>query len=102
MTTSDVIVDASMPAMIRAGGTEARAAMVEMITAQAKNAVPPAFQDPKVVGPIMQTVWQNFTAVADADVVVLLVDHQQFKKSDPVALGLADKAVVDTRGVWRG
>ncbi|WP_380165926.1 UDP-N-acetyl-D-mannosamine dehydrogenase [Jannaschia sp. R86511] len=41
-------------------------------------------------------------AVADADVVVLLVDHQQFKKSDPVALGLADKAVVDTRGVWRG
>lgn len=51
--------------MIRAGGTEARAAMVEMITAQAKNAVPPAFQDPKVIGPIMQTVWQNFTAVAD-------------------------------------
>ena len=51
--------------MIRAGGTEARAAMVEMITAQAKNAVPAAFQDPKVVGPIMQSVWQNFTAVAD-------------------------------------
>jgi hypothetical protein len=51
--------------MIRAGGTEARTAMVEMITAQAKNTIPPAFQDPKVVGPIMQTVWQNFTAVAD-------------------------------------
>ncbi|HJR90767.1 MAG TPA: UDP-N-acetyl-D-mannosamine dehydrogenase [Aeromicrobium sp.] len=40
-------------------------------------------------------------ATAKADVVVLLVDHSAFKKADPVALGLSDKAVVDTRGVWR-
>jgi UDP-N-acetyl-D-mannosaminuronic acid dehydrogenase len=40
-------------------------------------------------------------ATAKADVVVLLVDHSAFKRADPVALGLGDKAVVDTRGVWR-
>jgi UDP-N-acetyl-D-mannosaminuronic acid dehydrogenase len=38
---------------------------------------------------------------AKADVVVLLVDHSAFKNADRVALGLADKAVIDTRGVWR-
>lgn len=40
-------------------------------------------------------------ATAKADVVVLLVDHSAFKRADPVALGLGDKTVVDTRGVWR-
>ncbi len=38
---------------------------------------------------------------AKADVVVLLVDHSAFKHADRVALGLADKVVIDTRGVWR-
>jgi UDP-N-acetyl-D-mannosaminuronic acid dehydrogenase len=38
---------------------------------------------------------------AKADIVVLLVDHSAFKNADRVALGLADKVVIDTRGVWR-
>lgn len=38
-------------------------------------------------------------ALAAADVVVLLVDHQQFK-AVPREL-LAGKAVIDTRGLWR-
>jgi UDP-N-acetyl-D-mannosaminuronic acid dehydrogenase len=41
------------------------------------------------------------STAAKADVVVLLVDHSAFKNADRVALGLADKAVIDTRGVWR-
>lgn len=41
------------------------------------------------------------SAAAKADVVVLLVDHSAFKNADRVALGLTDKAVIDTRGVWR-
>jgi len=41
------------------------------------------------------------SAAAKADVVVLLVDHSAFKSADRVALGLVDKVVIDTRGVWR-
>lgn len=40
-------------------------------------------------------------ATAKADVVVLLVDHSVFRQADAVALGLTDKTVIDTRGVWR-
>jgi len=40
-------------------------------------------------------------AVAAADVVVLLVDHAEFREADTAALGLDTRAVVDTRGVWR-
>ncbi len=39
------------------------------------------------------------TALAGAEVVVLLVDHQDFKTIDRA--GLTDKAVFDTRGMWR-
>ena len=39
-------------------------------------------------------------AVAKADVVVLLVDHTAFKEADAATLGLAGRALVDTRGVW--
>jgi UDP-N-acetyl-D-mannosaminuronic acid dehydrogenase len=39
------------------------------------------------------------TAVAAADVVVLLVDHQHFKAVSREAL--SGKAVIDTRGLWR-
>lgn len=38
-------------------------------------------------------------AVEQADVVVLLVDHKEFKDVDPGLL--AGKRVVDTRGTWR-
>jgi UDP-N-acetyl-D-mannosaminuronic acid dehydrogenase len=38
------------------------------------------------------------TAIDKADVVVLLVDHRQFRLIDPTALG--GKSIVDTRGLW--
>jgi len=38
-------------------------------------------------------------AVERADVVVLLVDHRQFKELDRARL--AGKRVIDTRGTWR-
>lgn len=37
--------------------------------------------------------------IRDADVVVLLVDHAEFKAIDPEELG--GRVVIDTRGVWR-
>jgi UDP-N-acetyl-D-mannosaminuronic acid dehydrogenase len=39
------------------------------------------------------------SAVAVADAVVLLVDHDVFKEIDPESI--AGKAVVDTRGIWQ-
>lgn len=38
-------------------------------------------------------------AIEQADVVLLLVDHQQFK--DLPATALKGKAVIDTKGIWR-
>jgi len=38
-------------------------------------------------------------AIGDADVIVLLVDHKQFKDVEPERL--RGKSVIDTRGVWR-
>lgn len=38
------------------------------------------------------------TAIDQADIVVLLVDHRQFNLIDPEAL--KDKKLVDTRGLW--
>lgn len=40
-------------------------------------------------------------AVAEADIVLLLVDHKQFKQADVAALRLSEKVVIDTRGIWR-
>ncbi|RMI12587.1 UDP-N-acetyl-D-mannosamine dehydrogenase [Cellulomonas triticagri] len=40
-------------------------------------------------------------AVREADIVVLLVDHTQFKAADRRRLRLREKVVIDTRGVWR-
>ncbi len=40
-------------------------------------------------------------ALADADVVMLLVDHTEFKESNIEQRLLGEKIVVDTRGVWR-
>lgn len=39
------------------------------------------------------------SAIADSDIVVLLVDHTDFKGIDRAVL--AGKTVIDTRGVWR-
>jgi UDP-N-acetyl-D-mannosaminuronic acid dehydrogenase len=38
-------------------------------------------------------------AIDAADIVVLLVDHKEFKFLEPKRL--AEKSVIDTRGVWR-
>jgi hypothetical protein len=38
------------------------------------------------------------TAIDEAEIVVLLVDHRQFNLIDPEAL--KDKRLVDTRGLW--
>ena len=34
-----------------------------------------------------------------ADVILLLTDHKEFRSVDPRCL--ADKLVIDTRGIWR-
>ncbi|NDK33194.1 UDP-N-acetyl-D-mannosamine dehydrogenase [Nesterenkonia haasae] len=38
-------------------------------------------------------------AIQEADIIVLLVDHDAFKNVDPVQL--EGKTVIDTRGIWR-
>ncbi len=45
------------------------------------------------------TLENTIEAVDAADVVVLLVDHREFKHLDRALL--AEKSVIDTRGVWR-
>ena len=39
------------------------------------------------------------TAIAQADIVVLLVDHSEFKEIDKKIL--QEKIIIDTRGIWR-
>jgi hypothetical protein len=51
--------------MIKAGGTEAAAAVGELIGAQASNSLPPVLMNPKVAGPLMMTAWQRAAAMAD-------------------------------------
>jgi hypothetical protein len=51
--------------MMKAGGAEAGKAANEIVSAQANNKLPPMFKDPKVVGPIMKSVWEKYTATAD-------------------------------------
>ena len=51
--------------MMRAGGAQTAQAMNEMIGAQASGKLPPVLTDPKVVGPVVQSVWQQYTAIAD-------------------------------------
>jgi hypothetical protein len=50
---------------MKAGGEEASATMRELTSAQANNKLPPPVKDPKVVGPIMKSVWQQYTATAE-------------------------------------
>lgn len=50
---------------MKAGGEEAAATMRELVSAQANNRLPPPVKDPKVVGPIMRSVWQRYTATAE-------------------------------------
>jgi len=62
---------ASDPTLIRwgkamkAGGKEAGDTMNELISAQANNKLPAPIKDPKVVGPIIKTVWQEYLDTAE-------------------------------------
>jgi len=51
--------------MARAGGAQAVKAKNEIISAQANGTLPAVLQDPKVVGPIIRSVWQQYTATAE-------------------------------------
>ena len=50
---------------IKAGGQEAGDATQRVISAQAQDTLPPPIKDPKIVGPIMKSVWQQYTATAE-------------------------------------
>src|SRR5271157_2020945 len=50
---------------LKAGGEDARAAMNELVSDQAQGKLPPVVKDPKVVGPLMKSVWQAYTATAE-------------------------------------
>jgi hypothetical protein len=50
---------------LKAGGREQQDAMNELVSAQANNKLPPPIKDPKIVGPIMKSVWQQYTSTAD-------------------------------------
>lgn len=44
---------------------EVQAVKVELVSRQAQNTLPPAVKDPKTVGPIMKSVWQDYTSTAE-------------------------------------
>ena len=50
---------------MKAGGKEAAATQNEVTKSQAMGTLPPPIKDPKVVGPIMKSVWQQYTATAE-------------------------------------
>jgi hypothetical protein len=50
---------------LKAGGQEAQKATNEVVSDQAQNKLPPIVKDPKVVGPLMKTVWQAYTATSE-------------------------------------
>jgi hypothetical protein len=50
---------------LHAGGKAAGDAMNELISAQAQGTLPGPLQDPKVIGPVMSSVWQQYTATAE-------------------------------------
>jgi hypothetical protein len=50
---------------MKAGGKEAADAANEVTSRQAQGTLPAPAKDPKVVGPIMKSVWQQYTATAE-------------------------------------
>ena len=50
---------------MQAGGEEAAGVQTEVVKAQAMGTLPGPIKDPKVVGPIMKSVWQEYTATAE-------------------------------------
>ena len=52
-------------AMMKAGGKEAAQAMNELVSAQAQGTLPKPITNPAIVGPIVKTIWQDYTATAE-------------------------------------
>jgi hypothetical protein len=50
---------------LKEGGKAAADATNELVSAQAQGTLPAPVKDPKVVGPIIRTVWQQYTATAE-------------------------------------
>ena len=50
---------------MRAGGKAASDATNELISAQAQGTLPGPLQDPKVIGPVMKSVWSQYTTTAE-------------------------------------
>jgi hypothetical protein len=50
---------------MKAGGAAAAATANEIVVAQSNGTLPAVLKDPKVVGPIMKSVWQHYTATAE-------------------------------------
>jgi hypothetical protein len=50
---------------MRKGGEAAAGAANEVVKAQATGTLPGPIQDPKIVGPVMTSVWQQYTATAE-------------------------------------
>ncbi len=51
--------------MLMAGGKDAKDATNELISAQAQGTLPKPLTDPAIVGPVVKTVWQAYTATAE-------------------------------------
>ncbi len=50
---------------MKEGGQAAADAQNELVSAQAQGTLPAPVRDPKIVGPIMRSVWQQYTATAE-------------------------------------
>ena len=62
--TSDPLL-ARWAAALKAGGEEAAKAKNELVSAQAQGTLPAPVKDPKIVGPVMKSVWKQYTATAE-------------------------------------
>ena len=49
---------------MQAGGDEEAKTQNEVVSRQAQGTLPAPIKDPKIVGPIMKSVWQEYTATA--------------------------------------
>jgi hypothetical protein len=50
---------------LKEGGDAAAKAANELVSAQAQGTLPAPVKDPKIVGPVIKAVWQQYTATAD-------------------------------------
>lgn len=51
--------------MMKEGGNAAAEATNEVVSAQAQGTMPAPIQDPEIVGPVVRSVWQEYTATAN-------------------------------------